>query len=122
MPLVSMEELLKNAVEKKYIVGYFESWNMESLLAVLEAAEEEKSPVIIGFGAILSDKEWLEEGGMNILASSGLAAAEGASVPVSLIFNEATSFTQIIQAIRYGFNAVSMDSSHLSFESPLILL
>ena len=116
MPLVSMEKLLRDAFEKKYALGYFETWNMESLLAVIEAAEEERAPVIIGFGAILSHKEWLEGRGIKILASLGLSVAEGASVPVSLIFNEATSFTQVIQAIRYGFNTVSMDSSHLSFE------
>ncbi len=35
-----------------YAVGYFESWNLESLLAVADAAEAERSPVILGFSGI----------------------------------------------------------------------
>ncbi|MGQ9629370.1 MAG: class II fructose-bisphosphate aldolase [bacterium] len=116
MPLVDMRELLKDALKGKYAVGYFESWNMESLLAVVEAAEEEMSPVIIGFGAVGADRRWLEEGGIRILASLGLSVAQGASVPVSLIFNEASDFGQVVQAIKCGFNAVTMDSAHQPFE------
>ena len=32
-----------------YAVGYFESWNLESLQGVVDAAEQTRSPVIIGF-------------------------------------------------------------------------
>ena len=49
MPLVEMTKLLRHARENGYAVGYFEAWNLESLLAVRDAAERTRSPVIIGF-------------------------------------------------------------------------
>ena len=40
---------------ENYAVGYFESWSLESLQGVVDAAEESRSPVILGFnGAFLS--------------------------------------------------------------------
>ena len=49
MPLVPMVELLSQARRGGYAVCYCESWNLESLQAVIEAAEELNSPVIAGF-------------------------------------------------------------------------
>lgn len=48
MPLVSMTEMLKDAKEKGYAVGQFNLNNLEFTQAILQAAEEEKSPVILG--------------------------------------------------------------------------
>ncbi len=39
MPIVSFKELMTEAEKGKYAVGYFKSWNIESLLAVKDAAE-----------------------------------------------------------------------------------
>jgi len=50
MALVSMIKLMNHALENKYAVGYFEAWNMDSILAVVDAAEKTNSPIIIGFG------------------------------------------------------------------------
>jgi len=49
MCLVSMTQLLSEAVRGGYAVCYCESWNLESLAGVLEAAEESRSPIIAGF-------------------------------------------------------------------------
>ncbi|MBD2823011.1 class II fructose-bisphosphate aldolase, partial [Xenorhabdus sp. 42] len=48
MPLVSMKEMLNKALEGKYAVGQFNMNNLEWTQAILAAAEEEKSPVILG--------------------------------------------------------------------------
>lgn len=66
MSLVSMKKMLQEALDGSYAIGYFESWNLESLFAVLEAAEETRSPVIIGFGCMLMDENWLNSGGLEI--------------------------------------------------------
>ena len=50
MTLHSLSSLLNNAIKGKYAVGYFESWDSYSFEAILETAEEEKSPIIMGFG------------------------------------------------------------------------
>ena len=43
---------MADAARGGYAVGYFESWSLESLLAVADAAEAERSPVILGFSGI----------------------------------------------------------------------
>ena len=52
MPLVPFRELMQDAERGNYAVGYFEGWNLESLLAVADAAEATRSPVILGFSGI----------------------------------------------------------------------
>ncbi len=52
MPLAPMSRLLSHAQQHHYAVGYFESWNLESLLAVADAAEAMRSPVMLGFSGI----------------------------------------------------------------------
>ncbi len=51
MSLISFQELMNEAERHSYAVGYFEAWNLDSFLAVCNAAENMKSP-IIGFSEI----------------------------------------------------------------------
>ena len=53
MPLVPLTELFERARREGYALGYFEAWDSYSLEAVLEAAEAEASPVILGFGCMM---------------------------------------------------------------------
>jgi fructose-bisphosphate aldolase class II len=111
MPLVSMKTMMENALREGYGLGYFEAWDSYSLEAVLEAAEEERSPVILGFGGMMADTDWLDDGGVTMLGAMGSVAAKRARVPVSLIFNEAQTAYQVSDAIDAGFNAVMLDTS-----------
>ena len=55
MPLIAVPELISHARTYKYAIGYFESWSIDSLQGVIDAAELSRSPVIIGFnGEFLS--------------------------------------------------------------------
>src|SRR3569833_1699825 len=57
MSLESIHRLMAHAREHCYAVGYFESWNLDSLQGVIEAAERTRSPMIIGFnGEFLSQR------------------------------------------------------------------
>jgi len=47
MPLVSMRQLLDEAAKKGYGVGAFNVNNMEQIQAIMEAASDTKSPVVI---------------------------------------------------------------------------
>ena len=49
MPLESIGSLIQRALRGEYVVGYFESWNIESLQGVIDAAEQTRSPIIVGF-------------------------------------------------------------------------
>jgi len=119
--LISFKDLLNDAMSNSYVVGYFESWDIYSLEAVIEAAEEVGSPVIIGFGESVVDYKWYDSGGIEKLASLGLVAAHNAKVPVSLIFNEISTFEHAIRGIKSGFNVVMLDSAHLQFSDHLKL-
>jgi ketose-bisphosphate aldolase len=116
MPLESMRDLLDAALRGGYAVGYFESWDQYSLEAVLEAAEEARSPVILGFGGAMMDQKWFDDGGLARLAAMGRVAAESARVPVSFILNEVETLDQIKVGIECGFNAVMLDTSGLPLE------
>ncbi len=110
MPLKSCLELVSAAYRSGYAVGYFESWNLESLQGVIDAAEETRSPIIIGFnGEFLSHPARQSEERISWYAALARAAAESASVPCGLLFNECAREDAIRQAIAAGFSLVMLD-------------
>jgi ketose-bisphosphate aldolase len=118
---VPFDELLADARAGGYAVGYFEAWDIYSLEAVLEAAEAENAPVILGFGGVMMEPGWFDGGGLERLGALGLAAAGRARVPVSLILNEVTTFDQIVRGIKAGFNVVMLDTSDLPYHENVLL-
>lgn len=116
MPLIPMHELLADATQRGYAVGYFEAWDLYSLEAVKEAAEEMNSPAILGFGGVMMNQEWIESGGMRALGEMGRVVATNTKVPTVYLLNEVLSFDHITQGLVSGFNAVMLDTSHIPFE------
>jgi ketose-bisphosphate aldolase len=114
MALVSMKRLMNHALLNKYAVGYFEAWNMDSILAVVDAAEKTNSPVIIGFGGqfIGSKKRTIKE---NIYhyGSLGKSIAENTKVPVALLLNEAHEIPMLINGLKAGFNAIMYEDHNI---------
>lgn len=107
MPLEPIGVLIQRALRGGYAVGYFESWNLESLQGVVDAAEHARAPVVIGFnGEFLSGEDRLAEERLSWYAALGRAAASSASVPCGLIFNECSRDDWIVRAIETGFNLV----------------
>jgi fructose-bisphosphate aldolase, class II len=116
MPLVPMSQMLAEAKRGGYAVCYCESWNLESFQAVLEAAEELKSPVIVGFnGGFLKHESRSKPETLAFYAGMGLAIRES-TVPVSFLLNESDDFDQIQKGIELGFNSVMVESHYLSYE------
>lgn len=116
MPLEAIGPMLRRAGEGGYAVGYFESWNLESLQGVVDAAEQTQSPVILGFnGAFLSGPRRASER-LSWYASLGRAAAESATVPCGLIFNECPRDDWVRAAIVAGFNLVMLADPEASPE------
>ena len=111
MPLQPLPSLLAAARAESYAIGYFEAWDSYSLEAVVEAAQAERAPVVLGFGCLLSDQGWLDDGGIEALGALGRSVAELADVPVSLLLNETHTLAQALRGVEAGFNAVMMASS-----------
>ena len=112
MPLQPVGEMMQAARRGRYAVGYFESWNLESLQGVIDAAEETRSPMIIGFnGEFLSSPERIAAERISLYAAMGRAAAESSSAPLGLVFNECSRDEWIRQAVKAGFGQVMLDDS-----------
>ncbi len=102
MPVASMAGLLQNALDRRYAIGYFESWDQYSLEGSIEAAERLGAPAIIGFGAAVCNQQWLNRGALEDLARMARRMAERASVPTAVLFNEARDLDQIAEALDAG--------------------
>ena len=110
LPLIPTNELLGDALRRGYAVGYFESWSLESLQGVVEAAEATESPIMVGFnGEFLSHAGRHAPERLSWYAALGRAAAESAAVPCALVFNECAQDAWIRKAIELGFGQVMLD-------------
>jgi ketose-bisphosphate aldolase len=117
MPLVPVTQLMHDCQAGGYAVGYFESWNLESLQGVIDAAERTRSPVIIGFnGEFLCSDQRLASERLAVYGALGKAAAQSSSVPCGLIFNECPWDASILAAIEAGFNLVMPTDAHNAHE------
>lgn len=117
MPLVSVAELLEHARSFGYAVCYCEAWNLESLQAVVEAAEELHSPIIAGFnGGFLIHPGRAHPEDLAPYAGMGLAELRGSKVPSGFLLNETDDLAQIEEGIGIGFNAVMVENEHLALE------
>ena len=111
MPLVTSKEILQRAFEEHFAVGAFNANNMEQVQAIIEAAQEERAPVIlqVSQGAI-------RYAGLEFAAGLVKIAASLVDIPVVLHLDHGTSFEQNIRCLRAGFTSLMFDGSKLPFE------
>ena len=114
MALVSMKEMLITAKAEGYAVGQFNINNLEWTQAILQAAEEEKSPVILG----VSEGAGKYMGGFFTVVKivEGLMESYKISVPVAIHLDHGSSFEKCKEAIDAGFTSVMIDASHHPYE------
>jgi ketose-bisphosphate aldolase len=117
MALVNFHELMADAQRRDYAVGYFESWNLESLLAVADAAEARRSPVILGFSGIsLPDKRRVVHDYLGDYAAVGLEVCRRLTTPALLLFNESADMDWIRDAVDLGYQLVMYTEEGLALE------
>ena len=104
--LVNLNDVLKDAQNGKYAVGLFNTTDTDMLEGVISAAEELKSPVIIGTAEVL-----LPYGDLKLIAPSVIAAAKRASVPVVVHYDHGLTFDRCIEALKLGFSSIMFDGS-----------
>jgi len=114
--LVTNKELLRKAQKEAYAVGAFNIQNLESLLAVVEAAVEEESPVIVAV-----TPSAIKYGGLNYLAGLVKTAAEVSPIPISLHLDHGEDVETVKKCLEAGFTSVMIDGSHLPFEENISL-
>lgn len=113
--LVNLNEVLKKAQKGKYAVGLFNTTDTDMLQAVIEAAEESNSPVILGTAEVL-----LPYGELKLIAPSVIAAAKRAKVPVVVHYDHGLTFDRCIEALKLGFSSIMFDGSAKPYEQNIV--
>jgi fructose-bisphosphate aldolase class II len=114
MVFVTNNELLSKAEKEGYAVGAFNTNNLEITLAIVEAASQERSPVILAVSPSA-----MEYAGVAYLSAIAKVASESVDVPVSLHLDHGTSMEHVEAALDHGFSSVMIDGSKLPFEENL---
>ena len=107
MPLVPMRQILDEAAKGSYGVGAFNVNNMEQIQAIMQAAHDTKSPVIIqaSRGALKYSKMIYLR---NLIAA---ATEEFPEIPLTMHLDHGNSVETCQQAIELGFTSVMIDGS-----------
>jgi len=106
MPIVNTRKMLQEAQREHYAVGAFNVENMEFVQAVVEAAEELQSPVMLA-----TSVNTLKYGIPELFYSMVEACAEKVSVPVAIHLDHGESYLDIMSVVRGGYKSVMFDGS-----------
>lgn len=109
MALVSMKDMMIQGKKQGYAIGQFNLNNLEYAQAILQAAQEEQSPVILG----VSEGAGRYMGGFKtvVLMTKGLIEDYNITVPVAIHLDHGSSFEKCKEAIDAGFTSVMIDAS-----------
>ena len=111
MPLVNTKEMFQKAYEGGYAVGAFNVDILTQCQAVLEAAEECKSPVILSFSS--GSRDFFHPGNIKDIL---LIAAKDIHIPWAIHLDHGKSFEVCKSCIDEGFTSVMIDASSYDFE------
>ncbi|WP_410514613.1 class II fructose-1,6-bisphosphate aldolase [Paenibacillus sp. BR2-3] len=119
MTLVSMKEMLLEAKKGGYAVGQFNINGLQWAQAILQAAEEERAPVILA----ASDRLVGYLGGYKVIATMTAELLEemAITVPVALHLDHGVSVERCKKAIDAGFSSVMIDGSHYSINENIAM-
>ena len=116
MALVTGDYLLSNAQKGHYAVGAFNVENMEMVMAVVKAAEEMHSPVILQ-----TTPSTIKYANTDYFFANAYAAAKNASVPIAIHLDHGNSFELALEAFRSGYTSIMIDGSKQEFEDNIAL-
>mgnify|MGYP000499626390 CR=1 FL=1 len=110
MPLVRSTELLHYACQARFAVGAFNADTMEIVQAIIEAAAEERAPVILQVS-----EPTIRYAGLALPVAMVKAAAAEVDIPVVLHLDHGDSFAQNVHALRAGFTSLMFDGSRMAY-------
>lgn len=116
MALVTSKQLLLDAQKGGYAVGAFNVENMEMAMAVVAAAEEKRSPVLIQ-----TTPGTVKYANLELYLANVKALADKASVPVAMHLDHGNSFNLCLEAFHVGYTSIMIDGSKLSLEENIAL-
>lgn len=116
MPLITSTEMFKKAYEGGYAIGAFNVNNMEIIQGIVEAAKEEKSPLILQVSA--GARKYANPIYLRKLVE---AAIEDSNLPICLHLDHGEDFEICKACIDNGFTSVMIDGSKYPFEENIEL-
>lgn len=109
--LVGLKEILDMAEKGGYAIPAFNIYNMETVMGIIEAAEETKAPIIIqNYSRLVTNGE------AYYAAPIVLAAAKKASVPVCFHLDHGAGETEVLRSLTYGATGIMIDKSLLDLD------
>lgn len=116
MPVVTTKQIMLDAQAGHYAVGAFNAENMEMVLAIIAAAEEARSPVIIQ-----TTPSTLKYADPRVFAAMARAAAADSTVPVAIHLDHGDSFELAEKCLRGGYTSIMIDGSKKDFDENIAL-
>jgi len=110
-----MKEILKKAQREKYAIGSFNFSTAEVLKAIVAAAEELNSPIIVSTSE--NESEFI---GLPEAAALTGAWRHGTKLPIILNLDHGKSLESVKKAVEAGYNAVHFDGSALSYDENIV--
>jgi fructose-bisphosphate aldolase class II len=108
---MTLDELFERALREKWALPHFNFSNLETLKAIVEAAKETKSPVLVGTSE--GERGFI---GLKEARSLVKSFSEEAGLPIFLNADHTKSVKSAKLAIDAGYDSVHIDLSHLSLE------
>jgi len=116
MPLVTTKEMFEKSMKEGFAIGAFNVNNMEIIQAIVDAAEVQKSPVILQ-----ASSSAIKYARLNYLMKMVEAATENSDIPVAIHLDHGPDFETCKQCIDAGFTSVMIDGSKYDFEENIEL-
>jgi fructose-bisphosphate aldolase class II len=104
--IVSLKEVLSDAQKNGYAVGLFNTTDTDMVEGAIAAAEELRSPIIIGTAEVL-----LPYGELQLIGPAMVNMAKNATVPVVVHYDHGLTFERCIEAMDLGFSSIMFDGS-----------
>lgn len=116
--LTHIKELIHDAIARDYAVGAFNVENVETTLAVVRAAVQEKSPVILQVS-----ENTIAYAGLKVITSivEHVARDEAGAIPVALHLDHGKSFRSVAACVQAGFSSIMIDASDMPVQENVIL-
>jgi fructose-bisphosphate aldolase, class II len=115
--LVNTKEMLEKARAKGYAVGAFNASDLEMSRAIIDAAIEQESPVIIQTSEKAIDYAGLEE-----ISAIMHSLAEKAPVPVAIHLDHGKSYERAKACLSIGYSSIMIDASRLTYDENIALV
>ena len=116
MSLVKVNDLLKHATEHHYGVAAVNVINVETVRYIIEAAENERVPVIVQFYPGFD--KYIDP---SYIAFAAVDMAKKAKVPVAVHLDHSAGYDIAMRGLKSGFPSVMVDGSALPFEENIAL-